>query len=354
MANSLTESITEDQKIEIFVNTILSLDPTSTKDVQVAMKLKDDLGIALKLKVVNMSDIIKKPLQDLDTSHKENEKIADNLDALRHHVNILNPTDRNFSRDGIVGKVMDLIPFLPSPLEKYKEELQSGEKAIGDIIKALENGEKQLIKDNESLMRDQMDFWNNNEELKKSISFAMKIDSAMEKKLETLDEAKQTFIRQKFLFGLRQHTLDLQQQSTVFHQADLSTNILIENNQQLITSVQRTKSVTISALQVATMTSFALMHQKNVMKKIDSVNKTTSHLLSQNSKSLKEQGAMIQKQATTSMLDLVELKTSYNDLNEALDDITKFREVTLIDMKKQIADYESFIATTNKHALSHD
>ncbi len=62
---------------------------------------------------------------------------------------------------------------------------------------------------------------------------------------------------------------------------------------------------------------------------------------------------MIQKQATTSMLDLEELKTSYNDLNEALDDITKFREVTLIDMKKQIADYESFIATTSKHALSH-
>ncbi len=353
MTNSLTESITEDQKIEIFVNTMLAFDPTSERDVQSAMKLGHLLVSDHKLKVVNMSDIIKKPLHDLDSAHKENEKIAENLDALRHHVTVLNPTDRNFTRDGIVGKVMDLIPFLPSPLEKYKEDLQSGEKAIGDIIKALESGEKQLIKDNESLQRDQLKFWENNEELKKGIDFLNRIDAATELKLADSDEIRKQFVRQKFLFGLRQHVLDLQQQSMVFHQATVSTNILVENNEQLINSVSRTKNITVSALQVATMTSFALMHQKNVMRKIDSVNKTTSRLLLQNSKSLKEQGAMIQQQATTSMLDIEELKTSYNDLDEALADIMKFKDVGLLDMKKRIADHEAFVATTNKHALSH-
>ncbi len=348
MNNKLTTSITDDQKIELFVNRILNLDPTSTKDVRIAAKMAYELGEELSLKVVPISDIIKKPLEEMGNAHVENEKVAENLQALRNHINVLNPVNRNFEREGILATIMDILPFTKTPIETYKEDLKTGEMAIKSVMSSLEQGEKQLTKDNEALMRDQLNFWKNVEEIRTSIDFALKIDHTMESKLEHLEEIHKTFIRSEFLFPLRQRILDLQQQSAVFSQADLSTKLIIDNNRQLINSVHRTRNVTVSALQVATMTSFALMHQKSVMTKIDSVNKTTSDLLTQNAKSLKTQGTLIQKQATTSMLDIEGLKTSFHDLNEALTEIQHFRSVTLADMKIKISDYQSFIETTEQ------
>lgn len=351
MTKELAHSITEDQKIDLFIKHIISLDENNTRDVQIASKLSTELGNELSLKVVNISDIIKKPLQEFDSSQDENNRVADNLIALRDHVSALNPINHSFDSDGLMSRIIDLIPFIKSPLEKYKNDLQTGENAIKQIMTSLEIGEKQLIKDNESLMKDQLDFWKNGEEINTSISFANKIDSAMETQIVTMNPKKQSVIRNEFLFPLRQRILDLQQQAAVFMQADMSTKLIIDNNRQLINSVRRTRSVTVSALQVATMTSFALMNQKNVMNKIDSINKTTSDLLSQNAKSLKEQGTLIQKQATTAMLDLDSLKKSYEDLDSALNDIQQFREATLVDMHSQIKEYEQFIEGTKKPIL---
>ncbi len=351
MTKELTHSITEDQKIDLFIQRIIDLDPKNTQNVQIAAKLATEIRNELTLKVIKISDIIKKPLEELDSSHEENQRVANNLVALRDHVQALNPVNYSFDSSRFISKIVDFIPFIKNPIEKYKSELHSGEKAIKQIITSLEEGEKQLIKDNETLMKDQLDLWNSAQEINISIDFANKIDSAMETKITEIDLPRQTFIRNEFLFPLRQHILDLQQQSAVFMQADMSTKLIIDNNRQLINSVQRTRSVTVSALQVATMTSFALMNQKNVMTKIDSINKTTSDLLLHNAQSLKEQGTHIQKQATTAMLDLDSLKKSYDDLDSALNDIQQFRENTLVDMKSHIKEYEQFIQGTKKHIM---
>ncbi|NLM96596.1 MAG: toxic anion resistance protein, partial [Halanaerobiaceae bacterium] len=171
------------------------------------------------------------------------------------------------------------------------------------------------------------------------------IDQRLEEEINTLDdENRRAFLQEEVQFPLRQRVIDLQQQQAVNQQGIFAIEVIKKNNRELIRGIDRAKMVTVNALKIAVIVSQALADQQLVLEKINALNTTTSNLISGTSKKMKEQGAEIQRQASSAMLDLDSLKEAFQDINEALNEIKVFRMKALPKMKESIDEFNKLIA----------
>ena len=104
--------------------------------------------------------------------------------------------------------------------------------------------------------------------------------------------------------------------------------------------VNRTLHVTVSALNVGATLAIALANQKNVLEKVESVNKTTGDLIAGTAERLKTQGAQIHKQAASAMIDIDQLKQAFADIKDAMEDIATFRTNALPQMAQSVAELD--------------
>ena len=127
---------------------------------------------------------------------------------------------------------------------------------------------------------------------------------------QEISPEKRLEIQNQILFPLKQKITDFQQQILVHTQGEIAIKTLINNNKELANSVDRTKSVTLNALNVAIITAQGLDQQQRVLKAVNDINATTSDLLAQNAANLKQQGVAIQQGAANAMLDMEKLEKS--------------------------------------------
>ena len=66
----------------------------------------------------------------------------------------------------------------------------------------------------------------------------------------------------------------------------------------------------------------ALANQRIVLEKVQAINTTTENLIAGTAQRLKTQGAEIQKQASSTQLDIDKLRQAFSDIHGALDDLT--------------------------------
>jgi uncharacterized protein YaaN involved in tellurite resistance len=149
------------------------------------------------------------------------------------------------------------------------------------------------------------------------------------------------------MFALKQRIMDLQQQLAVQKQAIVATELIIRNNKELIRGINRSLSVTITALNTATTIALALAHQKHVIEKVESVNQTTSKLIKDSAERLKSQGSEIHKQAASTQLDIDSLRSAFSDLKIALFEMTEFRVKSLPQMSSTIRELDGVINQAN-------
>lgn len=196
-----------------------------------------------------------------------------------------------------------------------------------------------LERDNKTLAQDQVVMQKLTSQLNRLIEMGQLIDDKLSYKLEreiSQEDARHKFISEELLFPLRQRVQDLQQQLVVNQQGILSIELIIRNNRELIRGVGRAINVTVSALQVAVTVALALANQKLVLDKIESLNRTTSNLIAGTASRLRTQGVEIHKQAASTSLDMEALKSSFNDISAAMDDIARYRQEALPQMAGQI------------------
>ena len=175
------------------------------------------------------------------------------------------------------------------------------------------------------------------------IALAQALDQTVVDKLATEigpDDPRRKFVEEDILFAIRQRTLDLQQQLAVNQQGVLATELIIRNNRELIRGVDRALDVTVSALQVAVTVALALAHQKIVLDKIDAINTTTSEMIAGTAERLKTQGTQIHQQATSTMLDMDALRTAFEDIDIALQEISTYRKEALPMMAANIIELD--------------
>ena len=99
------------------------------------------------------------------------------------------------------------------------------------------------------------------------------LTNAIEKaKADGTDPDRVKFVEEEILLPLRQRLLDFEQMLAVNQQGIVAMEIIRRNNLELIRSVERAKTVTVSALRVAVTVASALYHQKIVLEKVNLLN----------------------------------------------------------------------------------
>ena len=339
-------SVALDLRSEEIVNDLFNLKAQDLRAQQEKAKSFRSLGAQVQRELTRRSALLKQPMSQLVNDAAEGGEVAKSLLALQEQTNSINPNNINFNPN-FIRRMVAKIPGVGTPISRWFAKFQSVDGVIQDIIQNLKEGQAQLERDNTTLKGDQIVMRELTFKLQDYVSLGRLIDQKVTQRLEneiSLDETKRQFLEEEILFPLRQRVLDLQQQLAVNQQGFLTSEILIRNNRELIRGVSRSLNVTITALNTAATLALALQAQKNVLRGVESVNKTTDKLLAQTAHQLKNQGVDIHKQAANSQLDIENLKRAFSDIQSAIDDIHQFRREALPKMAQSIEEMDQLTA----------
>jgi len=330
-----------DAKADQFVAALVAIDPKDFAARKDYVTAAESMGIELQKQAAKKSEILKQQIGKLAKDEGDGGEVAKSLVDLKLQVEDLDPA--RFDLDpGWFSRMVGHIPGVGTPLKRYFTKYESAQTVIAAIVRSLEVGRDQLNRDNINLVDDQKGMYELTLKLEKAIKLAQLIDQKLDVKLKemTAGSEQHKFVAEELLFPLRQRIIDLQQQLAVNQQGVLVTEGIIRNNKELVRGVNRTLHVTVAALNVGATLAIALANQKNVLEKVESVNKTTGDLIAGTAERLKTQGAQIHKQASSSMIEVDQLKRAFSDIKAAMDDIATFRMNALPQMAQSVVELD--------------
>ena len=334
-----------DAKADQFVAALLAVDPKDFAARKDYVSAAENMGIELQKQAARKSEILKQQIGKLAKDEGDGGQVANSLVDLKMQVEDLDPARLDLD-PGWFSRMLGHIPGVGTPLKRYFTKYESAQTVIAAIIRSLEVGRDQLNRDNVNLVEDQKGMYDLTGKLDKAIKLAQRIDQKLDARLKEMTPGTEQhkFVAEELLFPLRQRIIDLQQQLAVNQQGVLVTEGIIRNNKELVRGVNRTLHVTVSALNVGATLAIALANQKNVLEKVESVNKTTGDLIAGTAERLKTQGAQIHKQASSSMLEIDQLKQAFADIKIAMEDIATFRTNALPQMAPSVVELDKITA----------
>ncbi len=346
-----------DQQAEDVVARILKTDINNASEHKKTTAAIEQIGNTLQREAARRSAMLKQPLTRLMADSEEGGEVAKSLIDLKLQVEELDPTGVNLE-SGWATRLLGYLPGVGTPIKRYFSRFENASTSIDAIINSLETGREQLKRDNITLTDDQAAMRALTLKLEKTVKLGQLIDQRLQSKLENdilADSQQYKFIAEELLFPLRQRIQDLQQQLLVNQQGYLTTEMIIRNNKELIRGVNRALNTTVSALQVAVTLAVALANQRIVLEKVQAINKTTENLIAGTASRLRTQGAAIQKQASSSQLDINLLKQAFSDIRIALDDIDAYRQQALPQMAENILEMDRMAAEAEQqiHKVEH-
>lgn len=303
----------------------------------------NEMGMKYQNALANHSKILDQSMRILSKT-QDGGSVAKNLLELRNEVEELNPKRYNFnSPSGAVAKFFRNILGKNNPLSRYFEKYESAQHVIADIIENLKAGRDQLIDDNRTLEFDKKSMRDSLEGLIRAVNIGELLYKKLESKLKTEvdpESDQYRFIQEELLFPLNQRIIDLQTTLAVNQQGVISYDLLIRNNNELVTGVNRTVTITASALRIAVTTRLALSKQRQVLEAKKKIDQTTSDLIEDNARVLQTQGVEIQKMAAESVVNVDKLANAFDALNQAMDEISSFRRESLPAMRNTVEKFK--------------
>ena len=297
----------------------------------------DQFGLETMQKSSSKNSLLKVSVGKLSQTGGEGGDVSRGLIDLNREMKNLDPSGVDFTKHGAFGKILN-------PIRTYFQKYEKAENVIAGIVESLDKGQKTLQNDNTTLLIEQQALRDLSKRLNREIEMAMSMDTLISEKLEQAqaqnqDPDKIRFIQEEILFPLRQRTMDMQQMVVVNHQGVIAMEVIQRNNKELIRGVDRAKTVTVTALRTAVMVASALYNQKIVLQKIQLLNETTNNMIAATSKMLKEQGTDIHKQSIETGISADTLKVAFQDVLEALDEISSFKQKALPAMQTTISQF---------------
>ena len=285
------------------------------------------------------NELLKTKVGDLGNFGGASADVAKGLEDLTIEMKDLDPSAIDFMKTVPLGKIFNTV-------RRYFTKFEDSDKAIGDIIKSLDKGETSLRNDNTTLELEQASMRDLTKQLNEKVEMGTQLDeyltNAIEKaKADGTDPDRVKFVEEEILLPLRQRLLDFEQMLAVNQQGIVAMEIIRRNNLELIRSVERAKTVTVSALRVAVTVASALYHQKIVLEKVNLLNETTNNMIAATSKMLKDQGAEIQKQAIESNISIDTMKQAFADTFAALEDISNYKQEALPRVRQTIDEFKA-------------
>lgn len=335
-----------EKQADELIEQLLAIEMQDKERLEEARNAVESMGLGAQQDAARRSAMLNEPLKTLATRAEDGGDVAKSLIDLRIKVEDLDPGGMDFDQ-GWFMRLLGKIPGVGTPLKRYFSKYESAEPVIDAIIRSLNQGKDQLKRDNLTLTEDQKHMRKAGFSLEQAVKLGQVLDHKLEYKLSReipAEDPRARFIQEDLLFPLRQRIQDLQQQLLVNQQGYLTIEMIIRNNRELMRGVDRAVNVTVNALQVAVTLAMALAHQKVTLEKIQAVTATTNSLLAGTAERLKTQGVEIQKQASATAIDMEVLKKSFADINEALDDVSRYRQEALPQMANNILEMDQMAA----------
>lgn len=260
------------------------------------------------------------------------QKFQDNKELLSSIINKLDEGKQVLLNDNVALEI---------EVERSKELVKKLQSQLSIALEANEYVESILSNDSKSITTPLLESKNNTQEIQNATDSIPTIHAEVIEK--ELTQEKKLEIQNQILFPLKQKITDFQQQILVHTQGEIAIKTLINNNKELANSVDRTKSVTLNALNVAIIIAQGLDQQERVLKAVKDINTQTSELISQTSNKLKQQGQAIQEGAANAMLDMEKLKTAFDNVLEAMEATKNFKINALPKMQQNIELYNKYI-----------
>jgi uncharacterized protein YaaN involved in tellurite resistance len=307
------------------------------------------IGHPIQTELAKQSQLLREPMALLIKDAEDGGRVAKGLIALQEQVNQINPNKFDFNMSGF-RRLLAKIPGVGTPLSRWFARFQAVDEIINDTVASLKNGKAELERDNKTLTDDQLRMRKLTFQLQDYISLSSLLDQKLSSAVANLnqEDEQRAFLEEEILFPLKQRIIDLQQQLAVNQQGVLATEVIIRNNRELVTGVNRAMSVTITALNTAATLQVALQRQKKVLKGVQAVTETTNDLIAGTAEQLKTQGVEIQKQSSQAMLDINTLKKAFQDVETALKDISEFRRNALPEMANSIVEMNTITENLEK------
>ena len=316
---------------------IMAVDLDSLAQRREFIQVVETFGADLVRQSQTKNNILQKRMGDFSRAGGESGEVAKGLEELSIKMWDLDPSGLDFTKSGVLGKVFN-------PIRRYFERFKTADAEIADIVKSLEKGRTILKNDNTTLEIEQASMRELTKQLTQKVELGSQLDGYLENAVENaraLGEADERikFVEEEIVFPLRQRLMDFQQLLTVNQQGIIAMEVIRKNNLELIRAVDRAQTVTVAALRTAVTVAGALYNQKIVLEKVEMLNETTNHMISATSRMLKEQGAVIQREAVEASISPDTLKQAFADTLSALDDISTYKKKALPQMAQTIQDF---------------
>ena len=263
-------------------------------------------------------------------------EVSTSLIQLRRQVDELDPAHQGdlFSPRKLFG----ILPF-GDRLRDYFDRYRSSQGHINAIVKALQDGQGTLQKDDVDLEQEKANLWQIMERLRQYIYMAQKLDAALAARIATIeatDPERAKILQEDMLFYVRQKVQDLTTQLAVSVQGYLALDVIRRNNLELVRGVDRATTTTVSALRTAVIVAQALSDQKLVLDQITALNTTTSNLIESTSVLLRQQSGAVNEQAASSTVEIAKLQTAFDNIYATMDEIDAFKLKALDSMSQTV------------------
>jgi uncharacterized protein YaaN involved in tellurite resistance len=340
-----------DARAEHFAQLLSELDPENPNAQDEGRSSVETMATDVQKEAARMSQLLRQPLTTISGKNTEGGDVAKALINLKMEVEKIDPGKFDFE-PGWLTRLVGRVPGVGTPVKRYLSRYESAQTVIQAVVRSLEQGRDQLMRDIATLSDDQKQMREMTLKLDRAVKLGQLIDQKLSARLGTGELAagtpKNKFVSEELLFPLRQRILDLQQQLAVAQQGVLATELIIRNNKELARGVTRALNVTVTALQVGATVAVALESQKAVLDKINTVSQTTSELIAGTAARLKTQGVEIQKQASSAMLNMDSLKAAFADVQAAINDVSAFRTAALPQMASSVLELDKLTSAAEK------
>ncbi len=297
---------------------------------------------------ISASPLIKISMDQL--KNVDNGEVYKKLDELQVLIDNVSPYRNKsaFGKAGIIPRIISKT-FKINHLSKYIDKFENSSKLISNIVLCLNESKEKLENDNKALGLEIKGMAIKRNELKDLIEKLTQLQQECNEYLSINkhDEFETNRFKSDTYFPLLQKMTDVKQRVMVMEQSVIAFTTLIANNRELIVSLDRAKEVTVEALGVAILMAQSLSEQERILNSVNGLNKVTSDLIKQTSSQLKNQGASIQMQASSAMLDMQALENSFKECLESFEKIRGFRIKATGDIEKHLQNFNKLMDEIN-------
>jgi uncharacterized protein YaaN involved in tellurite resistance len=253
-------------------------------------------------------------------------KIPEGLVSLRKTMDELNPHVALAKPRGFFSKLLRKAPVIGDVLANIAVKYESVQVQIDAIVGSLRVGKDELLGDSLELERLYEQVQQAQVEVQRAAYLGELLWTELESAKSGVADPAEGEALSSVIHRVAMRVQDLRTMEQVNTQFFVSIDMTIQNNDHLSDAITRTVTVTQSLLTVGLAIQAALSNQKKILSAVQETQKYSADMLAANAASIRQQTSEIGDLYTNPVLAIDKVKSAYDDLLGAMDEMDALRK----------------------------